>query len=90
MLDKFGLWRDQSHVEIKQVLTDFATYLYLPRLRDRQPLLDAVRAAIGQLVCEYFAYADGYDEAQQRYAGLTATGTFPRPSSCFRPWKSKT
>jgi hypothetical protein len=74
MIDKFGLWRDQGHVEVKQVLTDFATYLYLPRLRDRQPLLDAVRAAIGQLVCEYFAYADGYGDAGHRYIGLTATG----------------
>jgi uncharacterized protein len=74
MLDKFGLWRDQNHVEVKQVLTDFATYLYLPRLRDRQPLLDAVRAAVGQLVCEYFAYADGFDDAGQRYVGLTAIG----------------
>ena len=73
-LDQFGLWRDQNHVEIKQVLADFATYLYLPRLRDRQPLIDAIRAAVSQLVCDHFAYADGFDDAGQRYVGLTATG----------------
>lgn len=73
-LDKFGLWRDQSHVEIRQVLADFATYLYLPRLRDRQLLIEATHAAIGQLVCDHFAYADAYDASGARYLGLTATG----------------
>jgi hypothetical protein len=73
-LDQFGLWRDQNHVEIKQVSADFATYLYLPRLRDRQLVVDAVRAAISQLVCDHFAYADGYDDCAERYLGLTATG----------------
>lgn len=71
-LDQFALWRGQNHVEIKQLQTDFATYLYLPRLRDRQLLIDAVRSAISQLVCDHFAYADGFEEA--RYAGLVATG----------------
>jgi predicted AAA+ superfamily ATPase len=73
-LDQFGLWRDQDHVEIKQLIADFATYLYLPRLRDRQLVIDAVRAAISQLVCDHFAYADGYDASAERYLGLTATG----------------
>ena len=73
-LDQFGLWRDQDHVEIKQLIADFATYLYLPRLRDRQLVIAAIRAAIGQLVCDHFAYADGYDDAGHRYVGLTTTG----------------
>ena len=73
-LDQFGLWRDQNHVEIKQLIADFATYLYLPRLRDRQLVIDAVRAAISQLVCDHFAYADGYDATAERYFGLTAIG----------------
>ncbi len=73
-LDQFCLWRDQDEVEIKQVLADFATYLYLPRLRARQLMIDAVRAAISQLVCDHFAYADGYDAPGERYLGLTATG----------------
>ena len=33
-----------------------------------------MRAAISQLVCDHFAYADGFDAAAQRYVGLTATG----------------
>jgi hypothetical protein len=71
-LDQFVLWRGQDHVEIKQVLGDFATYLYLPRLRDRQLLIDAIRLAISQLVCDHFAYADGF--AEGRFVGLVATG----------------
>ena len=73
-LDQFCLWRDRDHVEIKQVLDDFATYLYLSRLRDRQLVIDAVRSAISQLVCDHFAYADGYDASAERYLGLSATG----------------
>ncbi len=71
-LDQFSLWRDQDHVEIRQVIADFATYLYLPRLRDRQLVIDAIRAAISQLVCDHFAYADALEET--RYLGLVATG----------------
>jgi hypothetical protein len=80
-LDHFDLWRAQPHVEIKQLQTDFATYLYLPRLRDRHLLIDAVRSAIRQLVCDHFAYADSFEEG--RYLGLVATGgghTVPDPS----------
>jgi selenocysteine lyase/cysteine desulfurase len=32
----------QDHAQIKQVLGDFATYLYLPRLRGRQLVIDAI------------------------------------------------
>jgi hypothetical protein len=71
-LDQFDLWRDQNHVEIKKVLGDLATSLYLPRLRDRQLLIDAVRSAIRQLVCDHFAYAESFEEG--RYVGLVATG----------------
>jgi hypothetical protein len=75
-LNQFGLWRDQNHVAIKQVLNDFATYLYLPRLRDRQLLVDTVRAAISQLVCDHFAFADGVGD--DRYIGMVTTGASAR------------
>jgi uncharacterized protein len=71
-LDQYDLWRRQDHVEINQVLNDFATYLYLPRLRDRQLVIDAIRSAVSQLVCDHFAYADGVEDG--RYLGLVATG----------------
>ena len=40
-LDRVPLWRG-DHVAIKQLVEDFARYLYLPRLKNPEVLLDAV------------------------------------------------
>lgn len=37
-LDKVPLWRG-DHVTLKQLVEDFAQYLYLPRLKDSDVLL---------------------------------------------------
>jgi hypothetical protein len=65
------LWRG-DHVEVRQLVDDFARYLYLPRLRDSEVLLGAVRDGLGLLVWtkDSFAYADSFDEAAGRYRGL--------------------
>ncbi len=70
-LDRIPLWRG-DHVEIRQLVDDFARYLYLPRLRDSEVLLSAVRDGLGLLVWtkDSFAYADSFDEASGRYRGL--------------------
>ena len=70
-LDQVPLWRG-DHVEIKQLVEDFARYLYLPRLRDTAVLLDAMREGLGLLIWgkDSFAYAESYDEAASRYRGL--------------------
>ena len=70
-LDQVPLWRG-DHVEIKQLVEDFARYLYLPRLRDKAVLLDATREGLGLLTWgkDSFAYAESYDEAASRYRGL--------------------
>jgi hypothetical protein len=70
-LDRVPLWR-VDHVSIKQLIEDFARYLYLPRLRDPGVLVGAVRDGLGLLLWnqESFAYADSYDEAAGRYRGL--------------------
>ncbi|MCK6472712.1 MAG: DUF499 domain-containing protein [Planctomycetes bacterium] len=70
-LDKIPLWRG-NHVEIKQLVEDFAKYLYLPRLQAPDVLLGAVRDGLGLLTWqrEAFAYAESYDEAAKRYRGL--------------------
>jgi hypothetical protein len=73
-MDTFDLWRGSKHVPLKQVSADFASYLYLPRLRDRQLLADAVRDGIGQLACGQLAYAEAYDAAAERYLGLRGAG----------------
>jgi predicted AAA+ superfamily ATPase len=70
-LDKIPLWRG-DHVAVKQLVEDFARYLYLPRLKDPHVLLGAVTAGTGLLTWEQdsFAYAESYDEDAKRYRGL--------------------
>jgi predicted AAA+ superfamily ATPase len=70
-LDQVPLWRG-DHVPVKQLVEDFARYLYLPRLRDTAVLLDAIREGLGLLTWgkDSFAYAESYDEAASRYRGL--------------------
>jgi len=70
-LDKIPLWRG-DHVPVKQLVEDFARYLYLPRLKDSTVLLDAVHDGVNLLVWaqDSFAYADSYDDEAGRYRGL--------------------
>jgi hypothetical protein len=68
------LWRDQKHLSTRQLWEWFATYLYLPRLRDAEVLRRAIEDAIGGLVNDTFAYAERYDEELGRYIGLKVTG----------------
>ena len=71
-LDRVPLWRDDRHVAVKQLAEDFARYVYLPRLKDSNVLIGAVRDGAGLLTWEEetFAFADGFDEATGRYRGL--------------------
>src|SRR5262249_38137884 len=72
-LDRVPLWRG-DHVGIKQLVEDMARYLYLPRLRDEDVLLAAIRDGLERLTwqSETFAYAESWDETRRRYKGLTA------------------
>jgi predicted AAA+ superfamily ATPase len=73
-LDRVPLWRG-NEVPVKQLVEDFATYLYLPRLRDSDVLIAAIREGITQLTwqSETFAYAQSKD-ADGRYLGLVGGG----------------
>ena len=72
-LDRVPLWRG-NHVEIKQLIEDFARYIYLPRLTDPAVLVRAVRDGLALITWEResFAYAESFDEAAGRYLGLRA------------------
>ena len=72
-IDRVPLWRG-NHVGVKQLADDFAKYLYLPRVRDQQVLLDAIRDGVALFTWkqETFAYADSFDAAAGRYRGLQA------------------
>ena len=65
------LWREGKHLATRQLLEDLASYLYLPRLRNRKTLANAIAAGAGELNCPNFAYAEGFDEE---------TGKYPRAS----------
>jgi len=69
-LDRVPLWREND-VTIKQLIEDFATYLYLPRLRDPDVLIAAIREGLPLLTwqSETFGYAQSKD-ASGRYLGL--------------------
>jgi predicted AAA+ superfamily ATPase len=70
-LDKVPLWRG-DHVAIRQLVEDFGRYLYLPRVRDSEVLLGAIRGGFSLLTWDKdsFAYAEMYDERAGRYRGL--------------------
>ncbi|WP_366918269.1 hypothetical protein [Accumulibacter sp.] len=72
-LERVPLWRG-DHVAVKQLVEDFARYLYLPRLRDSSVLLSAISNGVSLLTWmqDGFAFADGFDESAGRYQGLRA------------------
>ena len=65
------LWRG-DHVPIKQIVEDFARYLYLPRVSDPAVLLNAISDGLALLTWEQDAYAlaDSFDDEAKRYRGL--------------------
>ena len=71
-LDRIPLWRGE-HVGLKQLTEDFAQYLYLPRIKTSDLVVQAVREGVGFLNWEEtFAYAGAYDQKEGRYQGLQA------------------
>ena len=70
-LDRVPLWRGE-HVPIKQIVEDFARYLYLPRASDPTVLLKSISDGVALLTWEHdaFAYADSFDDEAKRYRGL--------------------
>ncbi|QUV86775.1 DUF499 domain-containing protein [Chloracidobacterium sp. S] len=70
-LDAVPLWRG-DHVSVRQLVEDFASYLYLPRLTGPGVLVQSIRdgVALPSWEVETYAYAEGWDETTGRYRGL--------------------
>jgi predicted AAA+ superfamily ATPase len=70
-LDRVPLWRG-DHVAVKQLVDDFARYLYLPRLKNSQVLVHSISDGLGLITWEQdaFAYAESFDAEANRYRGL--------------------
>jgi len=65
------LWRNINHLDLKKLWEYLAYYLYLPRLKNEQVLLQAVKEGVAHFLSdENFAYATGWDENKGRYLGL--------------------
>jgi len=74
-LDKW-LWKEKDHIKVKDVWEYFAQYIYLPRLKDEQTLIGAIRAGVGSLTWkDFFAYASAVRD-DGHYVGLV-TGANP-------------
>jgi len=70
-LDRIPLWRGDN-VATRQVIDDFARYLYLPRVQAPEVLTGAMVDGVQLLTWskDSFAYADSFDEKEGRYRGL--------------------
>jgi hypothetical protein len=73
------LWSDdRPHLAVADIADWFASYAYLPKLRDRVVLETAIGEALGKLDPP-FAYAEAFDDTTGRYAGLRlASATLDR------------
>jgi hypothetical protein len=64
------IWpEDRPHLPLTEIADWFASYVYLPRLRDRVVLETTIRDAVAKLDPE-FGYADSFDEATGLYRNL--------------------
>ncbi|MCY3988741.1 MAG: DUF499 domain-containing protein [Gammaproteobacteria bacterium] len=60
---------DAKHITIEQIRDWFASYVYLPRLRDEVALDGAVRRLVADLASPY-AFATSFDESANTYEGV--------------------
>ena len=74
-LDRIPLWRG-DHVAVRQLVDDFAKYVYLPRLGSPAVLMRAIEAGAASTSwrIDGFALAESHDEAVRRYRGLRELG----------------
>ncbi len=76
-LDRLPTVWEAGHISVEDLWALYATYPYLPRLRDRRVLEQGVLGALDHtLAWEVggFALAEGWDDAAGRYVGLRLPG----------------
>src|SRR3989440_1452485 len=72
-MDRIPLWRG-NHVGVKELADFFARHVYLPRLKNSEVLLAAIRDGVQSTWWERdtVAYAESWDWEGNRYIGLKA------------------
>jgi hypothetical protein len=64
------IWNGKPHLSLKDLREYLNRYTYLPRLRNQEVLVKAVRAAVSGMLPGPFAYAERWDEQSDTYLGL--------------------
>ncbi len=76
-MDKIPLWNG-NHIKIRDLLEMYAKFYYLTRVQGPHVIQGAIREGISTAKMtweqERFAYADAWDEQEQRYRGLRLPG----------------
>jgi len=73
------IWNGKDHLSLKDLWEYLNRYIYLPRVKDKNVLVKAVRASIGAMVPGPFAYAERWDEKNERYIGLAVQNAANAP-----------
>ena len=64
------IWpEDRKHIAVKEIRDWFASYVYLPRLRDEATLDGAIQRLVADLAAPY-VYASSFDDQQSVYTGI--------------------
>jgi hypothetical protein len=73
------IWNGKGHLSLKDLWEYLNRYIYLPRVKDSNVLIKAVRASVGAMVPGPFAYAERWDEKEDRYLGLSVQNAANAP-----------
>ena len=65
------IWKDNHHLLLKDLWEYSSRYIYLPRLKNRQVLVETVKSAISELMPGPFAFAESWDDTDGNYRGLS-------------------
>ncbi|GEE02647.1 hypothetical protein nbrc107696_30930 [Gordonia spumicola] len=73
LTDKLAAAWESGHISVDQLLRLYGTYPYLPRLKNRDVLINGLYSVTADTITwqQYgFAFADGYDVTTGQYVGL--------------------
>ena len=64
------IWNDKDHLQLSDLWEYLNRYTYLPRLKGRETLINAVQSAVSGMLPGPFGYAERFDEQNGKYIGL--------------------
>ena len=64
------IWNDSDHISLKKLWDHLSCFVYLPRLKNQNVLIEAVKSAVSNAQPGPFAYAEQWDSTNETYKGL--------------------